>query len=198
MPFTRSFIKSAAKESDVELPKELIDALINEHLSVRDAYAESRVKEALEENKPKDPEPVNVKESEEYKTLEQEYNDYKEQVASEKTLEKKRAAFRKMLGDAGIADKYIDAVMRISAEDIDGVEFDEKDELKDSDTLVKSTQEKYPEFVRKNNKRGAGSNNPPAGDPNDPKGKNLDPQPSHAAQLAAQYHNNLYGTPKEG
>ena len=33
MAFTREFIRSTAKESGVEIPKELEDALINEHLS---------------------------------------------------------------------------------------------------------------------------------------------------------------------
>lgn len=35
MAFTREFVRTAAKQSGVELPKELEDALINEHISTR-------------------------------------------------------------------------------------------------------------------------------------------------------------------
>ena len=40
MAFTRSTIRSLAKESGVEIPKEFEDALVAEHLTARYAYAE--------------------------------------------------------------------------------------------------------------------------------------------------------------
>ena len=43
MAFTRSTIRNLAKDSGVELPKELEDALVSEHLTARDAYAEEQV-----------------------------------------------------------------------------------------------------------------------------------------------------------
>ena len=44
MAFTRATIRSLAKESGVEIPKELEDALVSEHLNARNAYAEEQVK----------------------------------------------------------------------------------------------------------------------------------------------------------
>ncbi len=71
MAFTREFIRKTAKESGVELPKEFEDAMVQEHLASRDAYAAGQVKTALEENK-QDPTPA-VKDTQEYKELKKEY-----------------------------------------------------------------------------------------------------------------------------
>ncbi len=70
MAFTREFFRKAAKESGVEIPKELEDALVNKHISARDAYAKAQVKAA---EKP----PVKVTESEEYRNLKKDFDDYK-------------------------------------------------------------------------------------------------------------------------
>ena len=73
MALTREFIRKAAKESGVEIPKELEDALIQEHISARDKYANDAVKTGLEGNK-QDPAP-NIEETQEYKDLEQKLAD---------------------------------------------------------------------------------------------------------------------------
>ena len=67
MAFTRATIRSLAKESGVEIPKELEDALVAEHLTARNAYAEEQVKAELEKQPAAKAE--NVKESDEYKKL---------------------------------------------------------------------------------------------------------------------------------
>ena len=48
MAFTRATIRNLAKESGVEIPKEFEDALVSEHLTARNAYAEEQVKAELE------------------------------------------------------------------------------------------------------------------------------------------------------
>ena len=50
MAFTREFIRKAAKECGLDIPKEFENALVDEHLSARDTYAEAQVKDALEKN----------------------------------------------------------------------------------------------------------------------------------------------------
>ena len=92
MAFTREFIRKAAKESGVEIPKEFEDALVQEHLTARDAYADGQVKTALEENK-QDPPPA-VKDTQEYKDLKKEYEDYKAGVTAKETKSAKEAAAR--------------------------------------------------------------------------------------------------------
>lgn len=38
MAFTREFVRTAAKQSGVELPKELEDALMQEHISEKEEH----------------------------------------------------------------------------------------------------------------------------------------------------------------
>lgn len=189
MPFTRQFIRSAAKECDVELPKELIDTLINEHMSAQDNYAEDRVKKALEENKPADPAPI--KESDEYKALKKEYDDYKAQVEGEKAQAKKREAYKAMLEDVGVSEKRIESVLKVS--DIDKVELDEDGKIKGIDDLKKAVKEEWADFITKDEKRGVETPTPPAGAGNPGDGKT----PNRAAQVAAQYYERLYGKKAE-
>src|SRR5699024_12135860 len=68
MAFTREFIRKAAKECGLDIPKEFENALVDEHLSARDTYAEAQVKDALEKNKPA--EPPKIKDTDEYKAQE--------------------------------------------------------------------------------------------------------------------------------
>ena len=75
MAFTREFIRKTAKECGLDIPKEFENALVDEHLSARDTYAEAQVKDALEKNKPA--EPPKIKDTDEYKALKKEFEDYK-------------------------------------------------------------------------------------------------------------------------
>ena len=83
MAFTRATIRSLAKESGVEIPKEFEDALVTEHLNARNAYAEEQVKAELEKQPAAKVE--NVKDSEEYKALKADFDKYKAEVAEKET-----------------------------------------------------------------------------------------------------------------
>ena len=104
MALTREYIRRLAKESDVELPKEFIDGIISEHTTARDAYAEEQVKTALENNK-SEPQQVNVKESQEYKDLEKQFNDYKTAQTEKETKQVKEKAFVAFAQECGISDR---------------------------------------------------------------------------------------------
>lgn len=142
MAFTREFIRKTAKESGVEIPKELEDALIDEHLSARDAFAEGKVKDALEENKP-DPTP-NVKETQEYKDLKKSFDDYKAEQEKKEARAAKETAFRELLKSAGVSEKRIDSVVKVS--DIDGLEIDDG-KLKGADALMESVKMEWADFI---------------------------------------------------
>ena len=141
MAFTREFIRSTAKESGVEIPKELEDALINEHLSARDIYTEAKVKTALEENKP---EPQKVKDSQEYKDLEKQFNDYKTEQENKEARAAREAAFRSLLKDAGVNEKRIDSIVKVS--DIDSLEL-EDGKIKGADKLTEAVKTEWADFI---------------------------------------------------
>lgn len=161
MPFTREFIRKTAKESGIEIPKELEDALVQEHISARDTYAEVKVKETLEENKPD--EPVKVKDTQEYKDLKKEFDDYKAEQEKKETRNAKEKAYRYLLESVGISNKRIDSVLRVS--DLDNIEIDEKGAIKDVDQLKEKIKTEWEDFIPNTMEKGANTPMPPANNP---------------------------------
>ena len=159
MAFTREFIRKAAKESGVELPKELEDALVQEHISARDAFAKVQVDSALEANKPEAP--PKVKDTEEYKALKKQFDDYKAEQEGKETKAAKVKAVRAYYESKGITGKNLEIAMRGSSEEIDALEMDGA-KIKDAkalDELVKGT---FSGLVSTTQTRGAQTSNPPA------------------------------------
>lgn len=159
MAFTREFIRKTAKECGVEIPKEFENALVDEHLSARDTYAEAQVKEALENNKPA--EQPKVKDTDEYKKLKKEFDDYKAEISGKEAKAAKERAARAFFEGKGITGKSLDIAMRGSGAEIDALELD-GGKIKDTaalDALVKDT---YSSLVSTTTVRGAQTSTPPA------------------------------------
>lgn len=159
MAFTRATIRNLAKESGVEIPKELEDALVSEHLTARDAYAEEQVKEELA--KQPEQKAVNVKDSEEYKTLKKSFDDYKAEIASKQAKEAKEKAVRAFYESKGITGKNLEIAMRGSRAEIDGIELD-GDKIKDASALDALVKGDFSGLVATTTKKGADTANPPA------------------------------------
>ena len=159
MAFTRATIRNLAKESGVELPKELEDALVSEHLTARNAYAEEQVKAELEKQPAE--KAVNVKDSEEYKTLEKSFNDYKAEIANKQAKEAKEKAVRAFYESKGITGKNLEIAMRGSRAEIDGIELD-GDKIKDASTLDALVKGDFSGLVATTTTKGANTANPPA------------------------------------
>lgn len=159
MAFTRATIRNLAKESGVELPKELEDALVSEHLTARNAYAEEQVKAELEKQPAE--KAVNVKDSEEYKTLEKSFNDYKAEIANKQAKEAKEKAVRAFYESKGITGKNLEIAMRGSRAEIDGIELD-GDKIKDNSALEALVKGDFSGLVATTTTKGANTANPPA------------------------------------
>ena len=159
MAFTRATIRNLAKESGVELPKELEDALVSEHLTARNAYAEEQVKAELEKQPVE--KAVNVKDSEEYKILEKSFNDYKAEIANKQAKEAKEKAVRAFYESKGITGKNLEIAMRGSRAEIDGIELD-GDKIKDDSALDALVKGDFSGLVATTTTKGANTANPPA------------------------------------
>lgn len=159
MAFTRATIRNLAKESGVELPKELEDALVSEHLTARNAYAEEQVKAELEKQPAE--KAVNVKDSEEYKTLKKSFDDYKAEIASKQAKEAKEKVVRAFYESKGITGKNLEIAMRGSRAEIDGIELD-GDKIKDASALDALVKGDFSGLVATTTKKGADTANPPA------------------------------------
>ena len=158
MAFTRATIRNLAKESGVEIPKELEDALVSEHLNARNAYAEEQVKAELEKQPVAKDE--NVKDSEEYKALKADFDKYKAEVAAKETKAAKEAAYRAILKDANLSEKGIEKAVKYA--EWDKIELGEDGKLKGANDHIKAVREEWAEYVTTTTTTGAKTSNPPA------------------------------------
>ena len=123
---------------------------------------------------------------EKYDSLKTEYENYKTEQANKEAHSAKEAAYRELLKEAGVSEKRIAAILKIS--DIDGIELDDAGAVKDSGKLTESIKSEWADFIVSQETKGAETANPPANNP--PAGQRT----SRAAQIAADYHKSLYGT----
>jgi hypothetical protein len=159
MAYTRAFIRNAAKESGVEIPKELEDVLINEHIAARDAYTEEKVNKTLEENKPA--KPVKVTDSEEYKTLKKQFDDYKADVEGKAAQAAKETAVKAYLESKNITGDNLRLAMRSIQSEIKAAEMD-GEKLKDTKTFDDLLAGDLKGLITTTTEKGA---NPPANPP---------------------------------
>ena len=87
--------------------------------------------------------------------------DYKAQQTQKDTHAAKEAKFRELLKTAGVLDKYADRVVRLSGEDIDKLELDEKGNVKDAKKHTDSLKADWGDFVATTTITGAKVDNPP-------------------------------------
>ena len=158
MAFTRATIRNLAKESGVEIPKEFEDALVSEHLTARNAYAEEQVKAELEKQPAAKAE--NVKDSEEYKALKADFDKYKAEVAEKETKAAKEAAYRDILKDANLSEKGIEKAIKYA--EWDKIELGEDGKLKGANDHIKAAREEWAEYVTTTTTTGAKTSTPPA------------------------------------
>lgn len=158
MAFTRQTIRNLAKESGVEIPKEFEDALVAEHLTARNAYAEEQVKAELEKQPAAKAE--NVKDSEEYKALKADFDKYKAEVTEKETKAAKEAAYRAILKDANLSEKGIEKAVKYA--EWDKIELGADGKLKGANDHIKAARDEWAEYVTTTTTTGAKTSTPPA------------------------------------
>ena len=132
----------------------------------------------------------------EYEKIKTEYEKFKNDVKAEKDKAHKTDEYKKILSDAGVSEKRLAGILKLSGEQIDKLEFDEEGKVKDADKLKASIKDEWADFIEKQEQKGAVTATPPATIGGDGR------KSSRAAELAAKYQQEHYGTPavakKEG
>lgn len=185
----------------MDIPAEKIDEIITAHTETVNAIKEERdnfkadagklvdVEKDLEEAKKK----IEAFESGDweakYNKIKGEYDSFKTDTEKKAVKASKEAAYRQLLLDAGVSDKRIASVLKVS--DVDSVELDADGKIKDADKLTESVKTEWADFIAVKREEGADTPKPPANDGDGGK------KPSRAAQLVAQYRNEHYGNSKE-
>ena len=165
MALTRKMLKAMGIED------EKIDEIVDAHAETVDALKKERNKYKEEADKLTDvqkkyddlkkvvdsqeEDPYKAKYDKEHKAFEE----YKAGVESERTKANKTNAYRELLKKAGVSDKRIDSVLKVTA--IDEIELDDEGKIKDADNVMKDIQSEWSEFIEVRDQRGAGTENPP-------------------------------------
>lgn len=165
MALTRKFLSALGIEADkvdqiIDAHTETIDGLKEELAKVKaDADKLPAVQKELGELKAaaeKDgKDPYKVK----YEAIKEDFENYKKDIAAKETKANKSTAYRALLKEAGIADKRIDAVLKVS--DIDGVKLDKDGKIEDADKLLASIKTEWSDFITTESVKGAATATPP-------------------------------------
>lgn len=144
---------------------EIHQSVLSEIKSERDSLKNSASKvEELEKALEKANKELETANSDAYKDkydgLKKEFDDYKADIEAKALTASKDKAYREILKEAGVSEKRIDAVMKLT--DLKEVELD-GDKLKDADKLKESIKTEWADFIVVDGKEGAGTDNPPAG-----------------------------------
>lgn len=126
-----------------------------------------------------------------YSALEKEFKEYKDGIKAKEEHAKKEAAFRNALKEYGISDKRFDAIVKLSNDEIDKIEFDKDGNVKNAEEVSKAIDANWSDFKQTENTVGANVANPPAN------GGKPEGQPSRAKFLAEKYNREMYGIKKE-
>lgn len=96
------------------------------------------------------------------KKYEKEHADFeafKADQTKKETAAAKEKAYRALLKEAGVFEKRIDAIVKIT--DISGFELDENGKIKDAKSVTDSIKTEYADFIVTTSERGAGAATPP-------------------------------------
>lgn len=193
MALTRAMLKGMG------LTEEQVSAIIEEHTNVT-----SSLKDQIKEYKV-DAEKLpqiqqeldNLKNDTSASEWEKKYNDehasfekYKTDVADKEKAEKIKSAYRGLLSECKVGDRHLDSIIRVT--DFSNMQLNDKGSFDDVDALKEKIKDDWGGFISVKETRGAEMNNPPDGGKKDDESKNT----GRAAQLAAKYHDNLYGVVK--
>ena len=95
-----------------------------------------------------------------YEAVKKDFSDFKAEQAKKDTRTAKETAYRALLKAAGVSEKRIEAVLKVS--DVDGVELTDKGEIKGADKLTASIKDEWADFIETTEVQGAQTPNPPA------------------------------------
>ena len=165
MALTRKFLSALGIDADK------IDEIISAHTETVDALKQERdeykatadklpsVQKELNDLKTaaeKDgKDPYKVK----YEAIKEEFENYKNEQTAKETKAQKQAAYKALLAECGVADKRIDAVLRVS--DVDSIKLDKDGKIEDAAKLKKAIADEWSDFIVTKSQQGANTATPP-------------------------------------
>ena len=165
MALTRKALKAMG------LSDEQVDSVIEMHTETVDALKESRdtyktdadklpeLQAELDKLKAKVGEdgknPFEVK----YNALKEEFDQYKNEVTGKETARAKEEAYKELLKSAGVSEKRISAVLKVT--DLKSLKLDAEGKLENAEDLTNSIKTEWADFIATEKKEGAAVPTPP-------------------------------------
>lgn len=170
MSLTRKMLKAMGIED------EKIDQIIEAHTDVTDALKADRDKYKEEAERIPEVEKASKEFEKEIEDLKAEveaaaaykdkyenertaFEDFKKGVDADKEKAKKVEAYKGLLKKAGISDKRIDAVLKVT--DTENIEFNEDGEVEGADGIVENIKSEWSEFIVTKSEEGVKTETPP-------------------------------------
>lgn len=153
------------------ITEEQIEAIIEAHTETVDALKKARdgfkadaeklpvVQRELDDLKATQDAPDEWKEK--YDKEHADFEAYKTAQAEKETNSRKETAYRALLKAAGVADKRMDAIVKVT--DLAALKLTDEGKLHDADTLTKSIKETWSDFITTTEEEGAETKTPPDG-----------------------------------
>ena len=169
--FDRKSLRKIFEDAEIEVPKDVLGQICNLHTTSNEDLTESvktlkadlekaeRERDTYKAKAPKEGEETVSKED--YDKLKKEYDDYKADITAKTTRTEKENAFRELLKSAGVSEKRLNAIIKVS--DIDGLELDKDGKIKNADKHTETVKTEWADFIETTTTRGADTANPPAG-----------------------------------
>lgn len=96
---------------------------------------------------------------EDKRKIQKDFDDFKADIAARELSAKKKTAYREMLKEAGVSEKRLDSVLKVS--DFGSIEFTEDGKIRDVEELVKAIKSEWADFIVTQSEQGANTSNPP-------------------------------------
>lgn len=192
MALTRKMLQA------MDVPAEKIDEIINAHVETVNAVKEERDSYKADAEKLADVEKELKTANEQlekfkagdwekkYTDLKSEFDSYKNDAETKATKTAKETAYKQLLLDAGISDKRIASILKVT--DVDSLKLNKDGKFEDSETITENIKTEWADFIVTEGKKGAETAKPPKGDDNGTE------QPSIAKQLVESYQREHYGS----
>lgn len=124
---------------------------------------------------------------EKYDTMKSDFDSFKDEQAAKDTKAKKTKVYQELLKEAGIADKHMGLVLEVldGRKKIDEITLTDDGKAEGADAIKEALKKDFDIYISNESSRGASTATPPDNNGGQAAGR--------AREIAAKYHENLYG-----
>lgn len=161
MALTRKYLKELGVEADkidliIEAHVEAVDALKDERDTFKEEAGEAKALKAKVEELEKNA-GAGDEWADKYKAEHEAFEAYKAEIDNKEILSNKTNAYRELLKGLNVADKRIDAILKVT--DVNALELVDG-KLKDAEALTESIKTEWAEFIPEVEEKGADVHKP--------------------------------------